>query len=92
MASDTPDRPTIEEHPGLHNDEATDQGKKGAPLAGVVGGQAEEQLLALGVAQLHLTLNQSLKDPRILLPRVGIIFAQVPEGPGTSAVDALIDE
>jgi len=27
MASDTPNRPTIEDHPGLHNDEATDEGK-----------------------------------------------------------------
>ena len=27
MAHDTPDRPTIDDHPGLHNDEAMDEGK-----------------------------------------------------------------
>ena len=27
MATDTPDRPTIDDHPGLDNDEATDEGK-----------------------------------------------------------------
>ena len=27
MADDTPDRPTIDDHPGLHNDEAMDEGK-----------------------------------------------------------------
>jgi hypothetical protein len=27
MAHETPDRPTIDEHPGLDNDEATDDGK-----------------------------------------------------------------
>ena len=27
MADETPDRPTIDDHPGLDNDEATDEGK-----------------------------------------------------------------
>ena len=28
MAPDTPDRTSIDDHPGLHNDEALDEGKK----------------------------------------------------------------
>ena len=51
MAHDTPDRPTIDDHPGLHNDEAMDEGKMMT---------AEEAQAAL---PLRLTLRRSRSIP-----------------------------
>ena len=40
MSHDTPEQPTIEDHPGLDNDEATDEGKT-MTAEGSIGGTAD---------------------------------------------------
>ncbi len=42
MTHDTPDRPTLDDHPGLENDEATDEGKM-MTAEGSVGGSDDAE-------------------------------------------------